>query len=90
MQMPTVDFPAHFPAICRNLRLDQVITITTLLKEFSSLKASGCLKVSSHLYLDSFEVLLEPLAYIMTLSLRSGIFPSVGKKSIVKPIPKKD
>lgn len=74
------------------LSFDQVVTcskISDILKEFSPLKSSGCLKISSRLYLDAFEVMSEQLSYIMNLSLRSGIFPSAWKRSIVTPIPKK-
>lgn len=91
-KMPPSEFETNFPVIIRKLKLDHVITcnqIENTLKDFSILKPSGCTKVSTRLYLDAFAVLLEPLAYIMNISLRSGIFPTAWKKSIVSPIPKK-
>lgn len=63
--------------------------IEQTLRDFSPLKSSGCLCISSRLYLDAFEVLAEPLAFILNLSLRSKVFPSMWKCSIVTPIPKK-
>lgn len=74
------------------LKLDLCITpskIKQILKDFTPLKSSGCLSISSRLYIDAFEVLAEPLAFIMNLSLRTEVFPSMWKCSIVTPIPKK-
>lgn len=91
-KMPPTDFETNFPSVIKRLKFDHVITcnrIESILKEFSALKPSGCTKVSTRLYLDAFAVLLEPLAYIMNISLRSGTFPSAWKNSIVSPIPKK-
>lgn len=75
-----------------SLKFDACITpekIKSILREFSITKSSRCLQISSRLYLDSFEVLHEGLAFIMNLSLRTKTFPKTWKKSIVTPIPKK-
>lgn len=91
-KLPFSSYVPNFTKKDSKLSFDQVITcnkISTILKEFSPLKSSGCLRISSRLYLDAFEVMSEQLAYIMNLSLRSGVFPSAWKRSIVTPIPKK-
>lgn len=91
-KLPDVQFEVEFPSVARNFKLDEVVTCNSILRvinDFSPMKASGCLKISSRLYLDSFEVILEPLAYVMNLCLRSGIFPAAWKSSVVTPIPKK-
>lgn len=63
--------------------------LTEILKEIDVTKSSGCLSISTKLYLDAFEVLFEQLLYLLNLSLKSRIFPDAWKKSIVIPIPKK-
>lgn len=75
-----------------HIRFDSFISvdkIKQILKDFSPCKSSGCLKISSKLYLDGFEVMHEQLSFIINLSLRTKIFPTAWKKSIVTPIPKK-
>lgn len=74
------------------LKFDNCITpekVKQTLKDFLPTKSSGCLKISSRIYLDSFEILHEQLAFIMNLSLRTSKFPTAWKKSIVTLIPKK-
>lgn len=63
--------------------------VTEVLKEFSPGKSSGCPYISSKLYLDAFEVLVEQLAFLLNLSLRTQTFPDAWKLSIVTPLPKK-
>lgn len=63
--------------------------ITETLKDFSSGKASGCLNISSKLYLDAFKVLVEQLAFLMNLSICTQTFPDAWKLSVVTPLPKK-
>lgn len=75
-----------------HLRFDSYISIDKIkntLKDFSPCKSSGCLKISSKLYLDGFEVLHEQLSFLINLSFRTGVFLTAWKKSIVTPIPKK-
>lgn len=69
--------------------LISVRRIINVLKEMSSGKSSGCLNISSKLYLDASEVLTEQLAFLMNLSLRRQTFPDAWKLSVVTPIPKK-
>lgn len=74
------------------LRFNNCVTpdkIKKILKEFLPTKSSGCLKISSRIYLDAFEILHEQLAFIVNLSLRTSVFPSAWKRSIVTPIQKK-
>lgn len=63
--------------------------IAEALKDFSPGKSSGCLSISSRLYLDAFEVLEEQLAFLMNLSIRTQMFPDAWKLTILTPIPKK-
>lgn len=63
--------------------------LKSLLKEFTPAKSSGCLQLSSRLYLDAFDVLTEQLLFLMNLSLKTHVFPTAWKRSVVIPIPKK-
>lgn len=60
-----------------------------ILKEIDITKSSGCLSISTKLYLDAFEVLFEQLLFLLNLSLKTRTFPDSWKQSIVIPIPKK-
>lgn len=76
----------------QNEKLDQLISerfLKSILKEFTPIKSSGCLQISSKLYLDAFEALPEQLLFLLNLSLRTQLFPTAWKKSVVVPIPKK-
>lgn len=64
-------------------------TVDTIVKEFSFRKSSGCLLISTKLYLDAFKVLSEQLSFLMNLSIRTCTFPSAWKMAVVTPIPKK-
>lgn len=79
--------PSDTPFVLRDLISCRRITET--LKDFSPGKSSGCLNISSKLYLDAFEVLEEQLAFLMNLSIRTQTFPDAWKLSVVTPIPKK-
>lgn len=59
------------------------------IKDFSPCKGSGCEKVSSKLYIDSFKVLVDQYVHLFNLSITKGIFPADWKLGTVCPIPKK-
>lgn len=75
------------------LTFDQPVSerfLKSVLKEFTPTKSSGCLFLSSKLYLDAFEVLTEQVLFLLNLSLTTQTFPTAWKKSLATPIPKKD
>lgn len=91
-KLPDIENEPLIGNLVSTLKLDLAVSlnmIEKILKEFSPLKSLGCLMISSRLYLDAFDVLTETLAFIMNLSLRTKVFPSIWKRSIVTPIPKK-
>lgn len=90
--MNTSNFQSENSFSDSHLLLDSYISVDkvkNILKDFSPCKSSGCLKISSKLYLDGFEVLHEQLSFLINLSLRTHEFPTAWKKSIVTTIPKK-
>lgn len=63
--------------------------LKSIIKELDPTKSSGCLRVSSKLYIDAFEILTEQLLHLYNLSLLTQTFPDAWKKSVVIPLPKK-
>lgn len=92
-KLPEVpNIPRAFTNIDSSLKLDVYVSpgkIKSVLKELSLTKSSGCLRISSIIYLYFFEVLHEQLAFIMNLSLRFKTFPDAWKKIYCYPDPQK-
>lgn len=84
--------PDYSGIVCDSkFKFDQMISerfLKSILKEFTPTKSSGCLQISSKLYLDAFEALPEQLLFLLNLSLRTQFFPTAWKKSVVIQIPK--
>lgn len=53
--------------------------LRSILKDLDSTKSSGCLCISSKLYIDAFEVLIEQLLHMFNLSLRTQLSHKLGK-----------
>lgn len=49
-------------------------------------KASGYDEIRTDIVKLSVDIILEPLLYVVNLSLEQGIFPDVLKKSVIKPL----
>lgn len=66
-----------------------VSIIAEFISELKPSKPSGCLQISSKLYVIAFNALLEQLAYLFNLSIRTNKIPLAWKKGVITPIPKK-
>lgn len=63
--------------------------VLDLIGDIDVSKSSGCMMISSRIYKDALEVLVEQLTYLFNLSLTTGVFPSAWKACVITPIPKK-
>lgn len=48
--------------------------VSNVIKEFSPVRSSGCLQISSKLYLAAFDVLVEQVTFLMNFSFSSKVF----------------
>ena len=60
-----------------------------VLTSLNSCKATGLDGLPAKFIIDSVESIVEPLAYIVNLSIRSGVFPDDLKRAKIVPIYKK-
>lgn len=59
------------------------------IKELKLSKPSGCVKISTKLYIAAFEALSDQLMFLFNLSIRSNHIPVAWKQGTITPIPKK-
>ena len=60
-----------------------------ILTSLNSCKATGLDGLPAKFIIDSVESIVGPLAYIVNLSIRSGVFPDDLKRAKIVPIYKK-
>ena len=68
---------------------EKVLHILTILTILNSCKATGLDGLPAKFIIDSAESIVRPLAYIVYLSIRSGLFPDDLKRAKILPIYKK-
>lgn len=76
----------------RTLRFEPTITVALVkdyLKDLKVSKPSGCLRISTKLYKVAFSELIEQIAFLFNLSIKTNKIPTAWKKGYVTPIPKK-
>lgn len=81
----------HRPQI-RTLRFELDITVNVvheMLSELKASKSSGRLNISTKLYLIAFSELIEQIAFIFNLSIKTNSIPTAWKTGTITPIPKK-
>lgn len=92
LQIPPANNPHTIKHEVRSLRFEPTITVNLVaefLSELKPSKPSGCLKLSTNLYIAAFKELLEQLTFIFNLSIRTNEIPKAWKKGSVTPLPKK-
>lgn len=74
-----------------NIRLEQTnpFEVYNIIHSLKDTKAVGIDRIPVKLLKSTADLIAEPLAYLINLTLASGIFPSLLKISVVKPIHKK-
>lgn len=89
LPLTTDDFvPAQLPT---RFKFDEIVSVRRVMdsiKDLSPAKASGCLNISSKLYIDALEILSEQITFLINLSIKTQTFPSAWKLAVVTPIPK--
>lgn len=66
-----------------------VSIVAEFVAELKLTKPSGCLQISSKLYILAFSTLLEQLTYLFNLSIKTNKVPLAWKQGTITPIPKK-
>lgn len=66
-----------------------VSMVSDLLTELKPSKPSGCLSISTKLYLIAFKTLVEQVTFLFNLSIKTNWVPVAWKRGIVTLIPKK-
>ena len=87
----------HFSAYLRD-PIEQSIFLSpcsenelrTIIRNMSTSKASGPFSIPINLLVEFLDVLIEPLNFVINLSLKEGTFPTLCKDAYVCPIYKKN
>lgn len=77
----------------RTLRFEPDISVKVvqeLLTDLKPTKPSGCLNISTKLYLIAFSELIEQITFLFNLSIKTNKIPTAWKTGTVTPIPKKE
>lgn len=88
---PSVD-PCTIEPQIRTLRFEATISVNIVrdyLKELKVTKPSGCMKISTKLYIVAFSELIEQITFLFNLSIKTNRIPRAWKEGTVTPIPKK-
>lgn len=90
--LPTGTDPQTRTPSVRTLRFDPFIPCSLVgeyLRDIKESKPSGCLRISTKLYLLAFTELIEQITFLFNLSIKTNRVPTAWKTAMVTPIPKK-
>lgn len=90
--IPPASDPATRRPLVRTLRFDPCISTTMvyeLISELKPSKPSGCLAISTKLYILALKALIEQITFLFNLAIKTYWIPVALKRGIVTPIPEK-
>lgn len=76
---------------CKSIFINPVTSqeLINIVKQLNNKKTAGFDGVSVQVIKSSLKYIIEPLVYIVNLSIETGIFPDDLKKALIKPVHKK-
>lgn len=90
--IPLASDPCSRRPLVRTLLFEPCISVSMvsdLLAELKPSKPSGCLSISTKLYIIALKTLVEQVTFLFNLSIKTNRVPIAWKRGVVTPIPKK-